>query len=189
MVSSKLASEWAVQNPAIARGRLLASAMRLATATALINRLMGYIDALVVRRIDALDRSADSPQAVELREAQLAATEYLQLGMEDTHRELLHAVHALDIAEPEQLPNPYAQSSHPERAAPQTGESRGPLRPIHPATQMSRTATELAREVLGAEVERLRAGGGGWGGGSPEAMRICAAIEVLMDSTIAGKRR
>lgn len=161
-----------MQNPAIARGRLLTSAMRLSTATALINRLVGYIDALVVRRIDALDRSADSPQAVELREAQLAATEYLQLGMEETHRELLHAVHALDIAEPE--------SSQSER---------GPLRPIHPATQMSRTATELAREVLGAEVERLRAGGGGWGGGSPEAMRICAAIEVLMDSTIAGKRR
>lgn len=167
MSSSKIASEWAVENPAIARGRLLTSAKYLATATAMVDRMVGYVDA--VDRITGIEGALTAP------EVSRAATEYLQLGMEETQRELLHAVHALDLGE-DRAPVPLSPYVALDPGAKQVG------RPAE-------TATEVAREILAQEVARLRAGGGGWGGGSPEAMRLVAALEVMMDSTVAGRRR
>jgi hypothetical protein len=120
--------------------------------------MVGYMDA-----VERMPNGVHPPLA-----------EYLELGITETQRELLHAVHALDLGECD----PDCPDADAHKARP-----RGPFR------LQSGTATELAREVLGAEVERLRAGGGGWGGGSPEAMRLVAAIEVLLDNTVAGKRR
>jgi hypothetical protein len=166
MNSSKLASEWAVEHPALARGRLLTAAKYLATATALVDRMVGYVDA-----IDKV--TSDEHTVLPLDSVNRAATEYLQLGMEETQRELLHAVHALDLGDGAAVGTP------PD----------SPFKPLHPASRPSETVTEVARDVLTAEVARLRAGGGGWGSGSQEAQRVCAAIEVLMDSTVAGRRR
>jgi hypothetical protein len=123
----------------------------------------------MVGYLDAVDKVTSVGGPLTSSEVGLPVTEYLELGITETQRELLHAVHALDLGDPE---------------VPAT-----PFRPLHPASERVATATEMAREVLGAEVARLRAGGGGWGGGSPEAMRLVAAIEVLMDSTIAGRKR
>lgn len=45
-----------------------------------------------------------------------------------------------------------------------------------------------ARAVLLMEVQRLRAGYGGHGGGSINARTLAEAIEVMLDITVAGKR-
>lgn len=37
-----------------------------------------------------------------------------------------------------------------------------------------------AKEILEAEAKRLRSGAGGWGGRSPEAIRLANAIEMLL---------
>lgn len=164
MNSSKLASRWAIENPAIARGRLLTAGRYLASAVAPISRMCGYLDAMSITE-DGADLTG-----VQIQDAAKLAVQYLELGMDEVQRELLHAVHALDMGDAE-------------------APGVGPFAPLHPASKPSATVTELARELLAAEVARLRAGGGGWGGGSPEAQRLCAAIEVLLDSTIVGRRR
>lgn len=142
---------------------MLTAARYLGAAIAPVNRLCGYLDAMTITE-DGADLTG-----TQIQDANKLGTKYLELGMEEVQRELLHAVHALDLGE----------------------ESRavGPFAPVHPAARPSETVTQVARELLATEVVRLRSGGGGWGGNSPEASKIAAAIEVLLDSTVVGRKR
>lgn len=47
-------------------------------------------------------------------------------------------------------------------------------------------ASQEARQVLEHEVSRLRSGAGGWGGRSPQALRLAEAIEVMLSAPASG---
>src|SRR3954467_4080286 len=91
MNSLERSARWAVENPTIARGQLLTAARNLSTAVQATSILLGVLD--------LAPTNDDTAHAAE---------RHLLLGMNEIHRELLHAVHALNLADTESSGGPFA---------------------------------------------------------------------------------